>query len=130
MIYAVSLLIVVTAVQGWVLWRLVCALGGLGRIEERISRCAQGLALLVDTSETGFAALGNELTRMGAAPPSRASAQTTTRRIVAATRRGKSVAVAAASAGVSEGEAQLRLLLRNSRGAMPPSKERHDAMRA
>lgn len=131
MIYAVSLLVVVCAVQGWLLWRLVRTMGSLGRMEERLTRCTQGLALLVDTSESGFTLLGNELGKLSASPRRPASSRVTTRRIVAAASRGTSVADIAASAGVSEGEARLRMLLRNSGGvAVAQSEDGHDTLRA
>jgi hypothetical protein len=130
-IYAVSLLVVVCAVQGWLLWRLVRSMGSLKRMEERLTRCTQGLALLVDTSESGFTLLSNELGKLSATPPRPVSSKVTTRRIVTAASRGRSVADMAASAGVSEGEARLRMLLRNAGGtsaAMP--EDGHDTLRA
>jgi hypothetical protein len=129
-IYAVSLLVVVCAVQGWMLWRLVRTMGSLGRMEERLARCAQGLALLADTSESGFALLGNELGKLSAAPRRSASSKVSTRRMAAAVGRGSSVADVAARAGVSEGEARLRILLTNpsDTGALA-SEDGHDTLR-
>ena len=130
MIYAVSLLVVVSAVQGWLLWRLVRALGSLGRMEERVSRCTQGLALLVDTTETGFTLLNNELSKLGAAPRRQAAARVTTKRIVTAASRGQSIPEIAANTGVSEGEARLRMLLRHATAASASHEEHHDSVRA
>ena len=130
MIYAVSLLVVVSAVQGWLLWRLVRSLGSLGRMEARISRCTQGLALLVDTTETGFTLLNNELSKLGASPRRQAATRVTTKRIVTAAGRGQSIPEIAANTGVSEGEARLRMLLRNATTASVSHEEHHDSVRA
>jgi hypothetical protein len=129
-IYAISLLVVVSAVQGWLLWRLVRSLGSLGRMEERISRCTQGMALLVDTTETGFTALNNELGRMGSMPRRQAPARVTTKRIITAASRGQSIPEIAATTGVSEGEARLRMLLRSATTASAIHEDHHDSMRA
>ena len=111
MIYVGSALIVVSVVQIWLLWRLVRLMGHLGRFDDRLTRCAQGLSLLVDTSEAGFAMLGSELGKLTAAPPPQASSKITTRRIVAAARRGREVPDIAAREGLAEGEVRLRMLL-------------------
>lgn len=111
MIYIVSALIVVGLIQIWMLGRLARAMSRLASVDERLSRCAQGLSLLVDTSEAGFAMLGGELTRLSANAPGRPSARTTTRRIVTAARRGRAVPEIAAREGLSEGEVRLRMHL-------------------
>lgn len=111
MIYVVTALIVVTVAQGWLLWRLVRTLGVLRGFDERLTRTAQGLALLVDTAEAGFAMLGVELEKVAASAPAKAAPRTTTRRVVNAARHGRSVAEIAAREGVSEGEVQLRMHL-------------------
>jgi hypothetical protein len=130
-IYAVSLLVVVCAVQGWLLMRLVRSMGSLGRMEERLTRCTQGLTLLVDTSESGFTWLGNELGKLSSTHRRPGSSKVTTRRMATAASRGSSVADIAASAGVSEGEVRLRMLLRNSGGiSAATSEDEHDTLRA
>jgi hypothetical protein len=108
-VYVVAALIVVSAVQGWLLWRLVRLMGHIGRFDERLTRCAQGLSLLVDTSEAGFAMLGGELGKLTAAPQPQATSRSTTRRIVAAARRGREVPEIAAQEGLAEGEVRLRM---------------------
>jgi hypothetical protein len=108
-IYVVATLIVVSVIQSWLLWRLVRLMGHLGRFDERLSRCAQGLSLLVDTTEAGFAMLGGELGKLTAAPQPQASSRSTTRRIVAAARRGVDVPDIAAREGLAEGEVRLRM---------------------
>jgi hypothetical protein len=110
-IYVIAALIVVSVVQSWLLWRFVRLMGHIGRFDERLSRCAQGLSLLVDTSEAGFAMLGSELGALAAAPQPQASSRSTTRRIVAAARRGRDVPDIAAREGLAEGEVRLRMHL-------------------
>jgi hypothetical protein len=111
MIYVVAVLIVVSVAQIWLLWRLVRLMGHLAGFDERLTRCTQGLSLLADTSEAGFAMLGNELGKLTSAPQRRVSNKTTTRRIVSASRRGRGVAEIAAREGLSEGEVRLRMHL-------------------
>jgi hypothetical protein len=108
-IYVVAALIVVSVFQSWLLLRLVRRMGHIGRFDERLSRCAQGLSLLVDTSEAGFAMLGSELAKLTAAPQPQASSRSTTRRIVAAAKRGRDVPEIAAREGLAEGEVRLRM---------------------
>jgi hypothetical protein len=111
MIYAVAILIVTCAAQSWLLWRLVRALGGLKRFEDQLARCTQGLSLLVDTSEAGFAMLGTELGKLSGGAPRRASSRATTRRVATAAARGREIEDIAARQGLSEGEVRLRLSL-------------------
>jgi ABC-type hemin transport system ATPase subunit len=81
------------------------------RFDDRLNRTAQGLSLLVDTSEAGFAMLGNEVAKITAEPPRKYAAKSTTRRIATAARRGRGVAEIAAREGLSEGEVRLRMHL-------------------
>lgn len=111
MTYVVAALIVVSVIQSWLLWRLVRSMGHIGRFDERLTRCAQGLSLLVDTSEAGFAMLGGEISKLTVAPKTPVSGRTTTRRIVAAAKRGRDIPEIAAREGVSEGEVRLRMVL-------------------
>ena len=116
MIYVVTVLVVVSVVQSWLLWRLVRLIGRLGAFDERLSRCTQGLSLLVDTSEAGFAMLGNEIGKLSLAQQRPASNKVTNRRISNAAKRGRGVAEIAAREGLSEGEVRLRMHL-----ATPPA---------
>jgi hypothetical protein len=109
--YAIAILIVTCAVQSWLLWRLGRALGGLKRFEEQLARSTQGLSLLVDTSEAGFAMLGNELGKLAGGAPRRTSSKVTTRRVATAAAQGREVEEIAARQGLSEGEVRLRLSL-------------------
>jgi hypothetical protein len=110
-IYVISTLIVVILVQTWLLWRLVGMMGLLRHYDERLSRTAQGLSLLVDTTESGFAMLSNELSKVGTAPAAKAAPRPSTRRIVTAAKKGRPVAEIAALEGLSEGEVRLRMHL-------------------
>ena len=106
-----AILIVTCAIQSWLLWRLARALGSLKRFEDQLTRCTQGLSLLVDTSEAGFAMLGNELGKLGDGASRRASSKVTTRRVATAAAQGREIEDIAARQGLSEGEVRLRLSL-------------------
>jgi len=68
-----ALLLIQTGMVLWTTWRL----RELSHMRERLSRLADGLALLTDTTEAGLAAMVNELQQTngsrGAAPMSRAT---------------------------------------------------------
>jgi hypothetical protein len=110
-IYAIAIVIVACAVQGWLLWRLAGAMGNIKKFEDQQVRSTQGLYQLVDTSEAGFAMLGNELGKLNAAAPRRSSSKVATRRLMSAAAHGREVEDIAASQGVSEGEVRLRMHL-------------------
>ena len=93
----------------WTLRRL----GELAALRERISRLADGLALLTDTTEAGMAALAAQLqqtTREGRAPKTatRASVQ---KRVKEAVRKGEGISKIAAHEALSESEVRLHLAL-------------------
>lgn len=111
MVYVIAALIVVILVQTWLLWRLVRMMSLMRRFDDDLSRTAQGLSLLVDTSEAGFAMLGTEVAKITAQPPRKDAARGTSRRIASAARRGHGVADIAAREGLSEGEVRLRMHL-------------------
>jgi hypothetical protein len=110
-IYTIAILIVVCAVQSWLLWRLVRTLGNVGKFEDQLARCTQGLSILVDTTEAGFAMLGNELGKLGGPATRRTSGKLTTRRVMTAASHGSEIEDIAARHGISEGEVRLRLSL-------------------
>ena len=122
MVYVISALVVVILVQTWLLWRLVKMMSLMRGLDERLSRTTQGLSLLVDTSEAGFAMLGSELSKLTATPPRKMAAKTTTRRIVNAARRGRAVPDIAAREGLSEGEVRLRMHLADAPPADAPAR--------
>lgn len=121
--YVIAALIVVTAAQTWLLWRLVRMMGLLRGFDERLSRTVQGLELLVDTTEAGFAMLSAaERARTSEVTPAKVATKNTTRRIVSAARRGKDVPDIAAREGMSEGEVRLRVHLANSKTSADPTR--------
>jgi hypothetical protein len=123
--YVIAALIVVTLAQTWLLWRLVRIMGLVHGFDERLSRTAQGLELLVDTTEAGFAMLSAERATPAPAPavkPAKAVARNTTRRLVNAARRGHDVPEIAAREGLSEGEVRLRVHLAKSKPFDAPAR--------
>lgn len=81
-------------------------------IRERVSRLADGLALLTDTTEAGLSTLIKEVEQLGgrrkptAKPTSRASVS---KRVTAAVEKGENVADIATTEGLSESEVRLHL---------------------
>ncbi len=100
-----------------VLWA-VRRLDELARIRERLSRLADGLALLTDTTEAGMATLARELQQLqvGRATPPRASRSTVSRRVVAAVRKGEDLTTIAGQEALSESEVRLHLKLAQASG--------------
>lgn len=89
----------------------------LTNIRERLSRLADGLALLTDTTEAGLATIARELQqtqagRMSAPRPTRA---TVSRRVVAAVRKGEDLVTIAGQEALSESEVRLHLKLAQNR---------------
>jgi hypothetical protein len=90
-------------------WRL----RELGHLRERLSRLADGLALLTDTTESGLATIIRELqhapaTRPASRPAARSGVQ---KRAVSAARRGAELAQIAQYGDLSESEVRLHLKL-------------------
>lgn len=92
-------------------------LGELANFRERLSRLADGLALLTDTTEAGMATLARELQQQSArrAAPPRASRAAVTKRVVAAARKGEDLSAIADDEALSESEVRLHLKLAESR---------------
>jgi hypothetical protein len=89
----------------------------LTNIRERLSRLADGLALLTDTTEAGLATIARELqqTQAGRAPAPRPTRATVSRRVVAAVRKGEDLATIAGQEALSESEVRLHLKLAQNR---------------
>jgi hypothetical protein len=106
----------------WTIWRL----REIGRLRERLSRLADGLALLTDTTESGFASIGAQLEALAAArtaAPRAATRMHVAKRVVAAALKGEKVAHIARNEAMSESEVRLHLSLaqgkeRKARGAL------------
>lgn len=95
----------------------------LAALEERVTKYADALELLADTSETAFGAVARQLERVSAAPPRPARRAATTRRMNAAAKKGAALADIAAAEGISEGEARLHMHMAGEEG-------RHGALRS
>jgi hypothetical protein len=90
----------------WMLRRM----GELSHMRERMSRLADGLALLADTTESGLSTLLREVqaSRKATRPTSRA---TVSKRVAAAVRKGEDIVDVAMSEALSESEIRLHLQL-------------------
>lgn len=117
MAYVLVVLAVVGVAQGILSWRLLRRLSGIDGLEARLARCSQGLALLVEATESGFTMVGGELARAGATRTKRPASASTTRRIAKAARKGQRLSEIAASEEMSEGEVRLRLFMQNATDA-------------
>lgn len=97
---------------GWS-WRLLQLGRAVARSEEKLGRLADALALLTETSESGFRAVALELERPGLVSArvvaQKRSGRPLATRMSAAAKRGNSVQEIAAAEDVSEGEVRLRL---------------------
>lgn len=81
----------------------------LSRIDARLAHFGEALALLTDTTQTGFASVAAELERSGGRRAPVVSRAATSKRIVGAAKRGRSIQDIAASEEVSESEIRLHL---------------------
>lgn len=83
----------------------------VSRLADRVDQIRSAVALLVDTTETGFRDVALEVGRGASVPPTPRSRTETARRITGAARRGRSVRDIAAAEQMSEGEVRLRMTL-------------------
>ena len=81
----------------------------LSRVEQRLAHFGEALALLTDTTQTGFTSVAAELERTGGRRPPVTNLAAATRRIVGASRKGRSVQDIAATEEISESEIRLHL---------------------
>jgi hypothetical protein len=127
-------LIALSAVQAWLLWRLSRMVAASARLEEKVGHLADALSILTETSEAGFKAIADEMTRRAVAAPAAAAprAKTPIARIRAAARKGVSIADIAAAEHMSEGEVRLRLHLSEHAGTSRrrSTEGKADALRA
>ena len=89
----------------------------LGHIRERMSRLADGLALLTDTTEAGLSTLIKEVQQFGRKPqpaPRATTRAAAAKRIASAARRGQPVAQIAENEAVSESEVRLQIQVATS----------------
>lgn len=109
-----AVLLVQTVLVLWAVRRL----DELAHIRERLSRLADGLALLTDTTEAGLATIARELQQRQvtkAAPTRSSSRASVSRRVVAAARKGQDLSSIAGQEALSESEVRLHLQLAQAR---------------
>ena len=87
----------------------------LGHLRERLSRLADGLALLTDTTEAGLSTLMREIQQ--AKPPRARSRRAVAGRIASATAAGEEVPVIASREAMSESEIRLHLAMKQADAA-------------
>ena len=90
-------------------------------IEARLAHFVDALALLTDTTQTGFASIAAELERSGRVRTPSAGRAAASKRIVGAARRGRSLRDIAADEDVSESEVRLHLGFAEDLMDQPPS---------
>jgi hypothetical protein len=127
-----SALTLLSAVQAWLLWRLSRMVAASARLEEKVGHLGDALSILTETSEAGFKAIADELTRRHVADaPAPKRSRTPIARLRAAARRGLSIAEIAAAEQMSEGEVRLRLhLAEHAAGQRARTREAANALRA
>ena len=107
-----ALLLVQTVLVLWASRRL----DELSLLRERISRLADGLALLTDTTEAGLATMARELQQSTARPAPRTTTRgAVSRRVAAAARRGEPLSAIAGREALSESEVRLHLQIAEAR---------------
>lgn len=105
-------LLVQTVLVMWAVRRL----DELSSIRERLSRLADGLALLTDTTEAGLSTIARELQQQaGRGSGPQASRATIGRRVVAAALKGEALSTIAGHEALSESEVRLHLTLAEDR---------------
>jgi hypothetical protein len=111
---AVGVVLLVQSV--FILWALR-RLSELAHLRERLSRLADGLALLTDTTEAGLSAIARELQQASRRLPAPRSASRTAvaKRVVAAVRKGEELSAIAEDEQLSESEVRLHLKLAETR---------------
>ena len=89
----------------------------LSLVRERVSRLADGLALLTDTTEAGLSTLIKEVEQLGGRrkTSTKTSSRTSvSKRVAAAVEKGEKVAEIATTEGLSESEVRLHLSMAKS----------------
>lgn len=111
---------VIVLIQAFLACWTILRLRELGHMRERMSRLADGLALLTDTTETGFTTISRQIDSIARRPapapvpvpaPRSSSRSTVARRVVSAAKQGSAVASIAGAEELSESEVRLHLAL-------------------
>ena len=101
-----ALMVACVAIQIRCLRSVQASVASLPVLEERVGRLTRSVALLVDTTEGCFEAVSSQLVRSDDTVTPKRQRQ---RRVVGASKRGRSVAQIAAQEDVAEGEVALRV---------------------
>ena len=97
----------------WTTWRL----REIGQLRERLSRLADGLALLTDTTEAGMSTISKQIEQLARRPAPAPAARTSStrmavaKRVVEAALKGDKVSHIARNEQLSESEVRLHLAL-------------------
>jgi hypothetical protein len=119
--YAIAALLVMNGLTALMVWRLWRTVHALPSPEMSLDRQSQALALLTDTTESGFNAVAVEMRRIAAnTVPGFHSRASMNARVVAAAMRGDLIGAIAAEQQLSEGEVRLHLALRDGGGSEAP----------
>ena len=112
---ALAVGVVLVAQSVFIVWAFR-RMAELSHFRERLSRLADGLALLTDTTEAGMETLARELQQLSRRPaPARSSGRSAVgKRVVAAARKGSDPAEIAGEERLSESEVRLHLSLAES----------------
>jgi uncharacterized protein YidB (DUF937 family) len=92
----------------------------LSLVRERVSRLADGLALLTDTTEAGLSTLIKEVEQLGGrrkASTKPSSRSSVAKRVTSAVEKGEKVAEIATTEGLSESEVRLHLSMAKAANA-------------
>ena len=110
----------IALVNGALLVWIARQLQQIALIRERVSRLADGLALLTDTTEAGLSTLIKEVEQLGGRRKvsSRTSSRSSvSKRVATAAENGEKVSEIATSEGLSESEVRLHLSMANAAAA-------------
>lgn len=119
--YAAVGLALLSLAQLVLIVRLLRSARVAAKADERVTQLTSALAMLTDTTEEGFVNVATELERVGARPlPSGATRRATTRRIVAAVRKGRAIEDIAMAEALSESEVRLHLGLDDGTAGVSP----------
>lgn len=120
---AVAAIATIALVNSFLLIWTARRLQELSLLGERVSRLADGVALLADTTEAGLSSLIREVEQLGhrksaTRPSTRASVA---RRVTAAAESGDTLTAIAVTEGLSESEVRLHLSMAQTAGTETPA---------
>ena len=123
---AAAAITTIALVNGTLLFWIARRLQELSLLRERVSRLADGLALLTDTTEAGLATLVREVEQLGrrrtTAKTGTSTRASVSKRVAAAVRNGEPIARVAETESLSESEVGLHLsMARREASASEPA---------